>query len=357
MKSVQRGTTLTSKVAVVGFDNDYSESLERALGLIGGIDDLNTQERNVVIKVGVFHPRSLQHSSVGLVRSIVRSFDKAPKVFLTESDNYCGKALERLQIYRDLFTNRVVPFSLSDDTVTRRFRIANEEMGLSHVLLKPNIFVDTHVLRNFKRGSILKNLFGCTPMVKKSKYHKNEIFCKLLADIYEAVGGIDLAVADGTCFFHSGTQINVRTNMLIAGRDAVAVEAVVATVAGLKTSKLGFLQEFAKRGLGEANLENIEIVGKSPKDLERFASFRKELKALYSNRPRSPSISHTIDRLTEEGWMSKPRRVVEVVDELKRRGVSNATQAVVDTTLNRRLLKNLERMTEKDEWVYQSKRE
>jgi hypothetical protein len=194
-------------------------------------------------------------------------------------------------------------------------------------------------------------------MVKKSKYHKNEIFCKLLADIYEAVGGIDLAVVDGTCLFYSGTQTNVRTNTLIAGRDAVAVETVAATLAGLRTDKLGFLQEFVKRGLGEANIKNIEIVGKSPKDLERFASFRKELRALYSNRSRPPSISRTIDKLTEEGWMSKPRRVAEVVDELKQRGVSNATQAVVKTTLKRRLLKNLERIKEKDEWVYRSKRE
>lgn len=348
---------LTSKVAVVGFDDNYAEPLEQALDLIGGLDNLNTQQRNMVIKVGVFHPHSLQHSSPDLIRSVINSFDKTPKVFLVESDNYCGKALERLQIYKDLFTDRVVPFSLSDDSIKKQFKIAGEEMDLSHVMFKPNIFVDTHVLRNFQRGSILKNLFGCTPMVKKSKYHKNEIFCKLLADIYEAIGGIDLAIVDGTYLFHSGTQINVRTNTLMVGRDAVAVETVAATLAGLRTDKLGFLQEFAKRDLGEADIKNIQILGSSPKDFERFAFFRKELRALYNNRPRPPSISHTIDKLTEEGWMNKPRRVTEVVDKLKQRGISNATQAVVDTTLKRRLLKNLKRIREKDEWVYRSNKE
>jgi hypothetical protein len=151
------GVAVVSKVAVVEFDEDYSESFKHALNLIGGVEDLNTFKRNVVIKVGLFHPRCPHHSSVDLVKSLVENFDKAPKIFLAESDNYVGKALKRLQVYENVFTDRVVPFSLSESSTTKRFKIADEEMDLSHVMLKPNVFVDTHVLRNFPRGSILKN--------------------------------------------------------------------------------------------------------------------------------------------------------------------------------------------------------
>lgn len=348
---------MASKVAVVEIEEDYDESLKRALELIGGIEDIDTEKRNVIIKVGIFNSRSPQHSSVGLVKSIISNFSKAPKIFLAESDNYCGKALERLQIYKDLFTERVVSFSLSEDEVTKRFKIADEEMDLSHVMFKPNIFVDTHVLRTFPRGSILKNLFGCTPMVKKSKYHKSEIFSKLLADIYEAIGGIDLAVADGTRLFRSGTQVSARTNTLVVGRDAVAVETVLATLAGLKPEKMESLQEFVKRGLGEGNIRDIEILGTPLAELEKkFARFRKELKILHV-KSRPPQISINIDKLIEEGWMNKPRTVAEVLDELKRRGIANATCPVVSTTLNRRKGKSIEKMKEKDEWLYRRKRE
>jgi len=347
---------VTARVAVVEFGEDYAEPLRRALDLIGGIGDLNTEKRNVVVKVGLFQPSWPHHSSVDLVESLIHNFSEAPKVFLVESDNYVGKALKRLQVYRDLFTEHVVPFSLSDDRLTRRLRVANEEMDLADVMFKPNVFVDTHVLRNFPRGSILKNLFGCTPMVEKAKYHKKEVFGTLLADIFEAIGGIDLAVVDGTYLFQSATQIKVRANTLIVGRDAVAVETVADTLAGLKPERMEFMHEFVKRGLGEGNMENIEIIGTPTEELkEKFASLRKKLRITYSTRPRPPQISRTIDRLIEEGWMNKPRTVAEALDELKRMGVRNATRAVVRTTLERRRGKTIMKAMDKDEWVYQRK--
>jgi len=144
-------------------------------------------------------------------------------------------------------------------------------MNLSHILLKPNVLVATHILRSFKRGSILKNLFGCIPTSKKAKYHK--ILPKLLADIYETVGGVDLAVLDGTYLWRGAGKTPVQTNTLIVGRDAVAVETIGANLAGLNPQKVPAIQEFVKRGLGEGNLENIKVIGASLKSLkDKFAS-------------------------------------------------------------------------------------
>ena len=204
---------MTSKVAIVKFDeNAEARSLKEALRLIGGIDDLNTSKRTIVVKVGVFSHKAENHTSVNVVDAIVNSFDKAPEIFLVESDNYQGKGLERLQVWKQLFTNRVMPFSLSDDANVMEVRLAGQEMKLSHILFKPNIFLDTHILRSFERGSILKNLFGCIPTSKKVKFHKMEIFCPLLADIFETIGGIDLAVTDGTYFWSGAGNFPVRMN-------------------------------------------------------------------------------------------------------------------------------------------------
>jgi uncharacterized protein (DUF362 family) len=213
------------------------------------------------VKVGVFSHKVGNHTSVDVTRAIANSFNKAPKIFLAESDNYQGAALERLQIWKELFTERVTPIDLSRVEDTRKVTLAGQEMDLANILFKPNVLVSTHILRSFERGSILKNLFGCVQSSKKAKYHK--ILPELLADIYEAVGGIDLAVLDGTFFWRGAGDLPIRMNTLVVGRDAVAVEAIGGVLSGLKPEKMSVLQEFVRRGLGEGDPRNIEIVGAS----------------------------------------------------------------------------------------------
>jgi len=293
---------LTSKVAIVELD-DHAESLRNALHLIGGIDDLNTNGRPVVIKVGVFSHKADNHTSVGVVDAIINNFNRTPKIFLTESDNYQGTGSERLQIWKELFTERVVPFNLSEDPEVRTVRLAEQEMSLSHILFKPNILVDTHILRRFQRGSILKNLFGCLSTPKKAKFHKNEIFCPLLADIYEAIGGIDLAVMDGTYLWRGAGDVHVKTNILLVSRDAVAVETIGAILAGLNPEEMPVIQEFVKRDLGEGDPDKIEILGTSFEDLQdSFKSARKNLKERAARKilgevnPRKDTVASIVKR-------------------------------------------------------------
>jgi len=71
-----------SKVAIVEFNGDVQDLFKRALKLIGKIDDLNTTERPVTIKVGVFNHRTETHSTVSVINAIINSFNKAPQIFL-----------------------------------------------------------------------------------------------------------------------------------------------------------------------------------------------------------------------------------------------------------------------------------
>ena len=279
---------MVSKVAVVEFNGDAQGSFKHALELIGNIDDLNTTEDPVVIKVGVFDHRTKTHSTLSVVDAIVNSFNKAPRIFIAESDNYKGTGLERLQIWKKLFTKRVVPFNLSDDTNTTTVKIADEEIGFSHILFKPNVFVSTHVLRAYQVGSIVKNLLGLIPDAKKARFHKKlEI---ALLDAYEAIGGIDLAVLDGTYTYHGAGAVakafRTRTNTLLVGRDAVAVEAVGAAIVGLKPKKMPLIQEAMKRDLGEGDVKNIEVLGTSFENIkEKIHQLLKASKKKRSHKP------------------------------------------------------------------------
>jgi len=350
---------LTSKVAVIEFDGNPAGSLKQVLDQIDGIENLRSAERSVVVKVGVFSHKAGNHSSVGLVDAIVNRFDKAPKIFLAESDNYQGTGTERLQLWKKFFTERIVPFSLSDDSDTRSVRLADQEMNLSHILFKPNVLVDTHILRSFESGSILKNLFGCIPTSKKAKYHK--ILPRLLADIYEAIGGIDLAVLDGTYFWRGAGDVPVRMNTILVGRDAVAVETVGATLAGLKPQSMLVIQEFVKRGLGEGDLENIEIVGASFEGLkEKFMSAAVTQKKLRAQR-RGPQTwgghaYHAFESLIREGFFkqSNERTIEDVVKALEAKGLSTkGKESKIASSLARRIKKGiLKKAKTSDGWIY-----
>ena len=316
---------MTSKVAIIEFDEER-ESFSKALHLIGGADDLDTQKRQLVVKVGIFSHAAENHTSVRMVDAIVSSFNNASKIFLVESDNYKGTGFERLRIYHELFTDRVTPFNLSQDSDTRKVRLTGEEMRLSHLLFKPNVLISTHILRQADVGSILKNLFGCIPTSKKAKYHK--VLPVLLADLYEAIGGIDLAVIDGTYFWHKIGDRPIRVNTLLVGRDAVAVETVGAALAGLQSEKMPITQEFVRRGIGEGDLKNIEIVGASFESLkEKIAHTTKTRKS----RPRKTEaqtwggqMHRAFKSLVQEGFFKLPnkRTMNDVIRALEARGMS-----------------------------------
>lgn len=258
-----RGVIVSSKVAIVRFDEgDVQQAFQQALKLIGGIDDLNTKKRTVVIKPGVFHHKKKNHTTLDVLNAIINGFSKAPQVFVAESDNYKGTGSERLQIWKEAYTNRVVPFNLSEDTDTKKVKIADENIGLSQILFKPNVFVSTHVLRKTEYGSVLKNLMGLMPEPKKARFHKK--LPTVLIDAYEAIGGIDFAIIDGTHAYATvSLDKGIKTNTLIVGRDAVAVDTVGATIMGVKLQKMPILQEAIKRGLGEGDVEKIQILGAS----------------------------------------------------------------------------------------------
>ncbi len=113
----------------------------------------------------------------------------------------------------------------------------------------------------------MKNLLGLIPDGKKVRFHKK--LEATLLDAYEAIGGIDLAVLDGTYTFSGPTKDKgMDTKILLVGSDAVAVEAVGTVLAGLNPERMPVMQEAVNRGLGEGDVEKIRIVGNSIENLK-----------------------------------------------------------------------------------------
>ncbi|MFX0185588.1 MAG: DUF362 domain-containing protein [Candidatus Hodarchaeota archaeon] len=259
------GFSMTLTVAVV--DND---SLNQAIDSIGGINNLNSPEKKVVIKVGIYNPETGICTTVNTLNSIINSFDKPKSIRVAESDSGAGPGLKRLEIWKDCYNKRVIPFNLSDDEDTKEVEVAGEVVPLSHILFKPNVFISTHVPRRYEGtgdedlmnlGSIIKNLLGLIPDKKKYRFHKQLPIA--LLDMYEAIGGIDLAVLDATRAFlgWKKERKTVSPKKLIVGKDAFAVEAVGAHLVGFNPAEMPILHEARNRGLGEIDIDKINIIG------------------------------------------------------------------------------------------------
>lgn len=244
-------------------------SLQKGLELIGGIQHLNIPERKLVVKVGIYNPESGICTTTETMKSIIQSFSRPFSIQVIESDSGAGDGLKRLEIWQECYNERVKPFNLSDDINTRDTNVAGEIVPLSHILFL-NTFLSTHVPRRYEEtgdedlmnmGSIIKNLLGLIPDKKKFRFHNR--LPEALLDMYEAIGGIDLAILDATHIFlgRKKERTVVTLNLLIIGFNAIAVETVGAHLVGFDPLEMPVLQEARNRGLGEIDIRKIKIMG------------------------------------------------------------------------------------------------
>ncbi|MFW9926194.1 MAG: DUF362 domain-containing protein [Candidatus Thorarchaeota archaeon] len=255
------------KPTVVVVDND---SFSKSIDHFEGMSKLNSPDKRVIVKVGIYNTETGICTTVKTLQSIIDAFDRASEIRVTESDSGAGPGLERLKIWKDCFSDRVVPYNLSDDKETKPVEIAGETVQFPLIFSEPNTFISTHVPRRYEEagledlmnlGFVIKNLLGMIPDTKKHRFHDQ--LTTALLDIYEAIGGIDLAVIDATHVYrgYQERRITISPNILIVGTDAFAVEAVGGYLVGFEPSEMPVLQEAKKRGLGEISLDRMKIIG------------------------------------------------------------------------------------------------
>lgn len=121
----------------------------------------------------------------------------------------------------------------------------------------------------------VKNNYGLVSGTFKTELHKKYFdkveFANILLDIYKEsnpsltiVDGIIAMEGDGPST--SGTLRN--QGIIVAGKDCVAIDSVLAAVMGLKPTDILTNKEGARRKLGVADLREIEIVGEKIADVK-----------------------------------------------------------------------------------------
>ncbi|MBM3315258.1 DUF362 domain-containing protein, partial [candidate division WOR-3 bacterium] len=125
----------------------------------------------------------------------------------------------------------------------------------------------THAL-TLLTGSI-KNLFGIVTGTQKARLHVHAPgaaqFAELLVDIFQAVPVPVLTIMDAILGMDGqsgpGAGRTLRIGRLITGRSAVAVDTVMAAMAGARPGDIPFLRHAGSRGLGPTDPAAIDVVG------------------------------------------------------------------------------------------------
>ncbi len=143
-------------------------------------------------------------------------------------------------------------------------------MYVSKLVLEADVIINlpkfkTHSLTTFTGG--IKNMYGIIPAGLRRRFHgeylRVEDFCQMLVDIF-SIAKPQLTIMDGIIAMEGegpGSGHLRKLGLILASKDAVALDAVSSQITGLKPDEVLTTRYATERGLGVSELKKIDIIG------------------------------------------------------------------------------------------------
>ncbi|MDP3790844.1 MAG: DUF362 domain-containing protein [Candidatus Omnitrophota bacterium] len=251
--------------------NNVRDAVQRAIGLVGGIEAFIKPGMKVLLKPNLLSPH-VPEDAVTTHPEVVRAVARLVKgaggiVSLGDAPGGYGHNIDEI-----LETSGIKSVADQEGIEIKKFTLSRSVNGipLSQHVLDADFIIS---IPKFKTHSItvitaaVKNMFGAVVGLYKAQCHsrapKEEDFSKIMAKVY-SVARPGLTVLDGILAMEgdgpsAGTPRKM--NLVMAGTDAVAIDACIAKTIGLKSLDVLVTKEVYKMELGEADLSRIELVG------------------------------------------------------------------------------------------------
>lgn len=264
-------------------EKDVADLVREALGGLGELDDLISPGRRVLIKPNVADIWAIrvEVTDLRVVRALARYVrEKGAQVMIAEAAAVGMDTEKTFELcrYTDL---RHEGFELINLDKTETVKIplpqAGEKMKAVEVYKLPldvDTVISVPVLKTHGQMVVtlsLKNLKGCLPDKEKKKFH-------LKYGVEDAVARLATVVRPHLCVVDGiwagagsmgMSRVMEEMNLIVAGRDPVAVDTVCSRIMGIDPQTvlhLGYAQEL---GVGTMDSEKIEIVGKSVETVKK----------------------------------------------------------------------------------------
>ncbi|MBI4982682.1 MAG: DUF362 domain-containing protein [Candidatus Omnitrophica bacterium] len=255
-------------------------SVRRAVDSLGGIAVFIRPGSRVLVKPNLLMAKEPEfgidtHPEV--IRAVIRILKEIKcNILVGDGPSVWGKQIENVdEVYRRSGAKRIcdeenVEMVKFDKRKWHgQFPLTSYLNECDHLINIPKF--KTHEL-TLLTGAI-KNLFGLVCGTYKTELHKNHFeindFSRVLVDIYEkskpaltVVDGIVAMEGDGPAT--SGKLRNL--NLLLAGSDCVAIDTLMSKIIGVEPMDVITIKEAVSRKLGNANMEEIEVLGERFED-------------------------------------------------------------------------------------------
>ena len=268
-------------VVSIAKGQDVEKLVHDVLEPLGGVESLIRPRSTVVIKPNAGHlggPETSVNTNPDLVAALIREARKAkPKEIIVAEAAAVGcdtmECLESsgiLKAAEEAGADRIIDIKKDPDLITLQIRDARS--ALTKVKLPRFILEAEHVINVPIFKSHCSMVFTCALKNMKGVVQDKVHYQMHQTDLTEAIMDLwsvfkpDLNVADlirPAEGFGPHSTIPTEFGCLVAGKDAVAVDATVCRMGGLDTSKIAYFGPARERGLGHSEEELIEVRGKS----------------------------------------------------------------------------------------------
>jgi len=252
--------------------------VERALALLGGVEKLVPRGARVFVKVNLLPPPSppergiITHPTfaeavLSLLRELTPHITVGDDVHEARSFEVGGyrEVCQRLGVELLNLRERGFEEVSLNGGVLKRVYIAKAVREAEVIVNLPKL--KTHALTTFT-GAI-KNFYGVIPTGLRTALHGEHPspaeFAEVLVDIFSVVRPA-LTVMDGIVAMEGAGPANGTPRplgLILAGADAVAVDAVAQAIIGLDPLRVWTTHHAHRRGLGVGDLSEIAILGES----------------------------------------------------------------------------------------------
>lgn len=276
---VEEGRPAT--VAIVRAEDYRPETLlpamERALSLIGGLDGIVARGAKVFVKINHLPPPSPPERGIVTHPAFTAAFLqllKATGADITVGDDIdAGEDGFVVSGYREMCKRmgvKLVNLRESGFVPVNCDGACLHEVYISRVVAEADVIINlpklkTHSLTTMTGG--VKNLYGVIPIGLRRRYHGEFLnvadFARMLVDIF-ATARPQLTIMDAVDAMEGegpGSGKMRHVGVILASRDAVALDAVAGKIIGLEPARVLTTTHAAARGLGEADLSRIQIAG------------------------------------------------------------------------------------------------
>jgi len=315
----------TAKVSIVrAYDYDSAHlysAVETSIDLIGGLEAIVKPGSKVFVKINHLSPPSEAEKGIvthpAFVEAVLELLKRAGAEIIAgddiDSDAGDGFQISGIRQMCEKAGVRLINLRETGFVETSCEGHFLKKVYMSSTVLEADVIINlpklkTHSLTIFTGG--VKNMFGIIPQGLRTRFHAeyvaNEDFGQMLTDVF-SVAVPHLTIMDGIIAMEGEGPADGklrRVGVVLASRDAVALDAVATRIIGGNPLDVYTTRYCDKRGLGVANLGNIEVVGERLEDVV-VADFRLPASAFSLLRGRVPGFLRRFlqGQLTVKPWV------------------------------------------------------